>query len=535
MKRLVAILLLLTITTTLICSRANDYKYRVWLSDKATSQYTTSQPEAFLSQACIDRRNRQGCAIDERDLPVCQQYIEQIEAVGCRLVVTSRWMNTVVVAVDDTAVVADIASLPFVSHTECVWKNETAPTAKSKQQRERELATQYQTTATDNATQYGDAWQQTDMLHIDRLHNEGYRGEGMTIAVIDAGFYGVKSSSYYNHEKITFLHDFPHNAMTYGNETHGSEVLSCMAANKPNDYIGTAPEAEYILIVTEDIDSEYPIEEDYWVAGLELADSIGADIVNTSLAYNTFDDEGMNYTHNNLDGQTAFSSRAANMAYHKGLLVVVAAGNEYRNEWKKIAVPSDAEGVITVGSVTNDGSHSPFSSCGPTADGRIKPDVVAMGSNVNTITAGDAVKRTSGTSYAAPIMCGAIACLWQSQPQWSVARLIEEIQRGASQYEAPDALCGYGIPDIYAIYRNNSSVPTDGKTKCSLHYSNGKLHLPQSLRQATLTIYDTTGRTVAQRNIEQGTTEIDMPDIDAGIYIVVWQSDNEYKAIKIKR
>lgn len=533
MNRSIAILLLLTLTIAWVSSQATAYKYRVWLTDKSTSEYTTAQPEKFLSQACIEKRNRQGVAIDFRDLPVCKDYIAQIEALGCHSVVTSRWMNTVVVALNDTTIATTIAALPFVAKTECVWKENSTPTSTSKLQRERRL--KQSVIQTDNASTYGDAWQQIDMLHVDKLHEAGFRGDGMIIAVLDAGFYGVKNSSYFDHNKLTFLHDFPHNTLTYAGETHGTEVLSCMAANKPGTYVGSAPNAEYVLIVTEDIDSEYPIEEDYWVAGVELADSIGADIINTSLAYNTFDDSNMDYSHNDLDGKTAFSSRAAHIASQKELLIVVAAGNEYSREWRKIAVPSDTEGVITVGSVTSTGSHSSFSSCGFTADNRVKPDVMAMGSSVNVITAGDAIKRTSGTSYATPIMCGAIACLWQSQPQWNVKQLIETIQHNSSQYDTPDALCGYGIPDIYAAYCNNSSIKKDHDTSHAIYYHNGKLQLPYTPKPSTLILYDTMGRLIIRQSIEVGCTEIDLQPFDRGIYIAVWQNAHENKALKIKK
>lgn len=534
MHRVIAILLLI-LTTASVSSQVAAYKYRVWLTDKNTSEYTTSQPEKFLSQACIEKRNRQGIGIDTRDLPVCKEYIAQIEALGCQAVVTSRWMNTVVVALDDTTVAAAIAALPFVAKSECVWKENNSRMAANKLQREKKLQPSTTPTANNNnASTYGDAWQQTDMLHVDKLHEAGFRGEGMTIAVLDAGFYGVKNSFYFDLSKITFLRDFPHGTMTHAGETHGTEVLSCMAGNNPSSYVGTAPDAKYILIVTEDVDSEYPIEEDYWVAGVELADSIGVDIVNTSLAYNTFDDSTMDYTHDDLDGQTAFSSRAANIAFQKGLLIVIAAGNEYNHEWQKIAVPSDAEGVITVGSVTPTGSHSPFSSCGYTADNRVKPDVMAMGSSVCVVTAGDAIKGTSGTSYATPIMCGAIACLWQSHPQWSVQEVIEAVQRSSSQYNTPDALYGYGIPDIYAAY-SNSGISRSQEAQHTMHYNNGKLLLPYCATASTLMIYDTTGRLILQKEVDGGCAEIDLQAIDNGIYIVVWQNDIEHKALKIKR
>lgn len=530
MKRIITTILFI-ITLAAIGSHAADYKYRIWLTDKDASEYSTAQPEQFLSQECIDRRNRHGIAIGINDLPVCKQYIEQIEALGCQSVVTSRWMNTLVVALDDTTLVQEIDALPFVAKTECVWKNATA----NNSQRKQKCEPVNQAPQKDNSSNYSLSWLQTSVLNADKLHDAGFRGNGMTIAVLDGGFYGVENSTLFDLDRITLLRDFPHNSMTHSMDTHGTQVLSCMAIDNPGNYIGTAPEANFVLMVTEDVDSEYPVEEDYWVAGVELADSIGVDIINTSLGYFTFDDSSMNYTQDDLDGKTAFSSRAANIAAQKGLLLVIAAGNEYNKEWNKITFPADAEGILTVGSVTYSGGHSSFSGCGPTADNRIKPDVMSMGTNACTVTAGDVTTLGSGTSFATPILCGAIACLWQAYPQWSAEELIEVVKQNSSQHDSPDELLGYGIPDIYAAYLNNSSVEGNSLSPLSIYYNNGMLHLPTSLEASTLTIYDTMGRIVMQQEVAKSSASIDLHHLDGGIYIAVWQNAYEYRAVKIMK
>lgn len=524
-------ILFFLITTITANSQSASYKYRIWLSDKDLSEYSISQPEKFLSQSCIERRTRQGIAIDQRDLPVCSSYIKQIEKLGCQAVVTSRWLNTAVVSLQDTALLTQITALPFVNRAECVWKNNISQTA-NKQLRERQLTASPHTETSDYSV-YGNAWLQINQLNLDSLHDAGYRGKGMTIAVLDAGFYGVEGSSRFNLEKIKLLHDFAHGTMVHKDETHGTEVLSCMSIDREGEYIGSAPDAEYILIVTEDIDSEYPIEEDYWVAGAEMADSIGADIINSSLAYNRYDDEKMSYTHDNLDGKTAFCSQAAQIASQKGLLVVVAAGNDYQNSWQKIAVPADAPGILTVGSVTATGDHSSFSSCGYTADGRVKPDVMALGSNAITVTAGDASKINSGTSFAAPTMCGAAACLWQSHPEWSVGQLIANIQSVGSHYTTPDELFGYGIPDIYAAYRRNSGINRTTPAEYSLYVERGKIILPNTTSNSTLAIYDISGRLVSLYNLQPECKEIETGNMATGVYIVVWQNAQERKTLKI--
>ncbi len=500
-------------------SHAQSYKYRVWFTDKDTSHYSLQHPEKYLSEAAIARRQRQGIDIDMRDIPVSNTHLRSIEMQGGHIVTTSRWMNTAVIALNDTTILHKIISLPHIDHVECVWKEKSSEDINNRPYTKKPQSESHMTLA-DVGVSYGYARQQIHMLNLDSLHAIGYKGDGMTIAVLDAGFYDIENSLYIHQDKIIGQHDFPHGVMNYKQETHGSEVLSCMAADVADEYIGSAPEARYWLCVTEDVDSEYPIEEDYWVAAAEMVDSAGVDIINTSLAYTTFDDPSMNYTPSQLDGESAFITQAAGIAAEKGLLVVIAAGNEYNKSWVKIGFPADAHGCMTVGSVNADGKHSSFSSCGYTTDGRVKPDVMSMGGSAYAISDGNSLKCASGTSYAAPILCGALACLWQSHPEWNVAQLIENVHRASSQYHNPDPLYGYGIPDIYAAYRGVTGLNYTNGSSLRMYVENKHLHILNAEHQAQLSIYDNAGRCLDNRVVANNDV-INLDNLEAGLYIAV--------------
>lgn len=492
------------------------YKYRIWFADKAGSEYTVSNPETYLSAASIERRLRQGIDVDSTDFPVSHSYIDAVVACGARQVATSRWLNTLLVALDDTAVAGTIGRLPFVTKVECVWRASTTPSLLSR----RKLAMRNQAAP----DEYADSYRQISMLRIDSLHAAGFRGDGIDIAVIDLGFYDVDVNPTIDQNRIAGTHDFVHGTFSYNAGKHGAQVLSCMLSNDPGNYIGSAPEATYWLLVSEDDDSEYPVEEDYWVAAVEWADSAGVDIVNTSLGYFTFDDPSMDYTWDDLDGKTAFSSRAASMAASKGMLLLLAAGNEGSGEWRKITVPADAHGVLAVGAVTSDGNRASFSGIGNSADGRIKPEVMALGSSARMIIDGHTVISASGTSFATPILCGGVACLWQARPEWSVAELREAVIRSASQYNTPDCYLGYGIPNLYAALDAHGSIDSEAFSQPlpSMRYAGGQFLFPSPIeRETLLVLYDSVGRLVHLCRLPQGASTALTPALSEGLYVAV--------------
>lgn len=301
---------------------------------------------------------------------------------------------------------------------------------------------------------YGVSAQQVRIHHGDSLHLAGFRGKGMEIAVIDAGFYNADVIKYFKSTTVRGIHDFVNpESDIYGEHNHGLKVLSCMAAHAPHVMVGTAPEAAYWLLRSEDNDTEQPVEEDYWAAAIEFADSVGADVVNTSLGYYEFDDPLCNYEYRDLDGKTSLMSASASRAADKGMLVVCSAGNSGIDRWKKITPPADAFNVLTVGAVDQFGLNADFSSVGNTADGRVKPDIMSIGVR-SSVSGGDGnVSYANGTSFASPTFCGLVTCLWQACPWLTVRQLIDVVHRSSDRADYPDNVYGYGIPDVWKAYK----------------------------------------------------------------------------------
>jgi len=309
----------------------------------------------------------------------------------------------------------------------------------------------------ENDLEYGMSINQIKMMNGHILHNMGFKGEGMQIAVLDAGFYRVDSlpafDSLWANDQILGTKDFVRGGeVSFNTSQHGMQVLSTMGGYLPGKLIGTAPKANYWLLRSEDASTEYIIEEFNWARAAEYADSVGADVVNTSLGYSDFNDKTQSHRYQDLDGNTTPISRAADWAAERGMLVVVSAGNEGYSSWSYITAPADADSIITVGAVSASGEYAYFSSVGYTPDGRIKPDVVAQGLwSVVQGTSGNA-SVSNGTSFSAPILCGAVTCLWQSHPDISNMDIKKALIASGHQYTNPDSLLGYGIPDFGKAY-----------------------------------------------------------------------------------
>ena len=444
--------LTLCIALTLPSVAQHTYKYRVSLTDKQATEYSLDKPEQYLSHKALDRRARQGLKVDSTDLPVCRTYVDAIRRQGVDVVTTSKWQNTVTVQLSDTALMDEIARLPFVKMTEKVW---TLPDSIPARNKERKREVENKLEKTDNY--YGPAYRQIAIHHGDSLHEAGFKGKGMTIAVIDAGFYNADEIKALKKVKLLGTRDFvnPYSDI-YEENNHGMKVLSCMAANKPYVVVGTAPEASYWLLRSEDNDSEHLVEQDYWAAAVEFADSVGVDVVNTSLGYFTFDDSTKNYKYRDLDGHHALMSRQASKMADKGIVLVCSAGNSGASSWKKITAPGDAENVLTVGAIDRRGVLASFSSIGNTADNRVKPDVVAVGLNSDVMGTNGNLRKASGTSFASPILCGMVACLWQACPQLTAKEIIELVRQSGDRVDFPDNIYGYGVPDLWKAYQSAS-------------------------------------------------------------------------------
>ncbi|TGE28621.1 S8 family serine peptidase [Hymenobacter metallicola] len=426
-------------------------KHLIYFRDKANSPFSTTQPQAFLSARSIQRRTRQNISVQPRDLPVNPAYVAQLKALPqAQLWYTSRWFNAAVVACDSTTL-ASIQALPFVRGAVTLNRNQAGfrkrdpqPVVLPQEQRA-------------SPADYGTAYDQANMIGAVAMHNASFRGEGMQIAVFDAGFPGVDKipafESMRQENRLASTFNFVDKVSdVYRRNDHGTNCLSTMGANQAGFFIGTAPKATYHLCITEDIYSEHPVEEMNWLIAAEYADSAGVDVISSSLGYNTFDQPSIDYTYADLNGRTAISTRAAATAARVGMLVVNSAGNEGGSSWRYITAPADADSILTVGAVDASLRLAGFSSVGPTADGRIKPNVVAQGVQSAILTASGAASRGNGTSFSCPIMAGMAAGFWQANRSLTAQQVISFLQGSGSLAATPDNQFGYGLPNFVKAY-----------------------------------------------------------------------------------
>jgi hypothetical protein len=507
--------------------------YRLILTDKGNSPYSIEHPEEFLSQKSIDRRERQKLSIDETDLPIDPAYFNALVEAGASIQTYSKWVSTIVVKVSNEAIMNTIGQLPFVENFYPVWRgyipyDETVITSKM-------VLNDSLILSDDRINIYGNGFSQIKLHNGQTLHNLGFKGENITIAVLDGGFTNANNLNHLDQSKIIGVKNFTHETENPlgGTMDHGTRVLSCMLANTPGKFVGTAPMANYYLFKTEANTSEYPVEEDYWIAGLEYADSIGVDVVTSSLGYFVFDDPLMNHQLSELNGVTVPASRAASMGVSKGMVLLNSAGNEGYSSWGKIIFPSDAANVITVGSVASDSIRSSFSSLGFTSDGRVKPDVMAMGSGSTVVSAQGEITQSNGTSFSCPIMAGLTACLWQALPHLSSLELVALIREAANRYEDPNPEYGYGISNVYnaflqgSIYVSSSPIKTSTPaikidSKANHIYIEAD-HLDYT--KAYFSVYNYMGLKVLDDRLSSGV--IDIRNLRKGVYIALFQYNNQ--------
>ncbi|MBL7890878.1 MAG: S8 family serine peptidase [Bacteroidia bacterium] len=435
---------------------AQNSKTYYWITfkDKSGSAYSVDKPEAFLSKRAIDRRTKQHVSITEQDLPVNRSYVDQIKALGGIVAGTSKWFNAISVSNLDANDIQMIGALPFVKKVQKIeMQKRNELDAKFKLEERSFTSSTNLSNKAGGVFNYGLAYLQSNQIGADCMHNNGYTGAGMVIAVLDAGFYKADSlpafDSLRTNGQILGCRDFVvGDTMVYEDYPHGMNVLSCMGGYLPGSLVGTAPKSDYWLIRTEDAWSESLQEEIFWTIGAEFADSVGADIINSSLGYSVFDNTADNHTYADMDGNTTIITKAADIAASKGIFVTTSAGNAGGPPWYKITAPADADSVLTVGAVDSLGFITGFSSRGLTFDGRIKPDVVARGHNAAFASAWGGVQQGNGTSFSSPITAGAVACLWQANPGKTNMELLYAIQESANQFSAPDSIRGYGVPNF---------------------------------------------------------------------------------------
>ncbi|GAB4314206.1 MAG: S8 family serine peptidase [Bacteroidales bacterium] len=516
--------------------------YWVRFTDKDNTPYSIEEPEAFLTERALQRREKQGIVIDESDLPVDPDYIAGVAATGAQIHGVSRWFNSVTVYTTDPSVLTQINNLPYVLSVQFAGKKEASSTGTEKPffAAEKIVAAPsagWEKNQADELTyDYGAAFNQINMLNGQELHNLGFAGQGMIIAVLDAGFYNADVLEVFDYlwdnDRILGYKDFvsPDNPNLFNSHTHGTSVLSTMGGYLPGQLVGTAPEASYWLLRSENGESEYLIEELNWVSAAEFADSVGADVINSSLGYTTFDDPSMDHTYADMDGNTTPITIGADKACSKGIIVVNSAGNSGSSSWLYIGAPADGDSVFSIGAVDGSGNYASFSSIGPTADGRIKPNVVAQGQGSAVINAytGE-VSFGSGTSFSSPITAGMVACLWQAYYSGDIVDITNAIMSSGSQANNPDFYLGYGIPDYMAAYglltgiRDNRGLqarftitPNPVNKVCYLNLEGLKLDENSEIVVSTLQ----GSRLKSERAGNSQNVALSMDGIAPGVYVV---------------
>lgn len=427
---------------------SNLNKHFVYFKDKLNTPFSILEPQKFLSGSAMERRIRYNIPVNSRDLPVTPLYVSELKKQGATIWYTSRWFNGAVVQCD-TAVYRKIQNLPFVKQTQTIRLTSVKSSPHKGQQSV--FAFPRKLSGEKKQQTFGYAFTQAKLIGVPDMHTAGFRGEGMHIAVFDGGFTGVNRIAAFAHlfntGKIKATFDFvDKNTGVFEKDSHGTEVLSTMAANLSGTFIGTAPEATYSLFITEENKREQHLEEINWLLAAEFADSAGVDIIQSSLGYNIFDTPGASYTYADMNGNKALVSRAADFAAATGMLVVISAGNEGNNAWQYITAPADADSVLSIGATDSLGRKATFSSVGPTADGRIKPDLSGQGLLAAVINPAGNVIRANGTSFSAPIVCGLAAGFWQANRHLTNMQVIAYLKLSGSQASQPDNKLGFGIP-----------------------------------------------------------------------------------------
>ena len=545
-------------------AHAQFSKYIVRFKDKNGTPFAINNPSQYLSARAIQRRVRQNISIDSTDLPITPRYLDSVILAGNVTILNkSKWLNEVCIQTTDVAALAKINSFPFVIST--------SPVKRVQQQGGKEITetrnkfneeisgtssvTQTAKTAGD-VLNYGNSLAQIHIHEGEFLHNNGFKGEGMLMAIFDGGFRNYLTTTAFdsarNNNQIVETYDFVQNETSVNeDDPHGAYCFSIIAANWPGQLVGSCTKAKYYLYRTEDVATEYPIEEQNWAAAAERADSIGVDVFSTSLGYTTFDNPVFNHTYADMNGKITIIARANTMAARKGIISVVAAGNDGNNAWHYIGTPADADSIVTTGAVTTTGISATFSSYGPASDGRVKPTVASVGQGTAFAGLNNLPSFGNGTSFATPNLAGLITCLWQAFPEFTNMQIIEAVKRSASIYTTPNDRIGYGIPNFHKAYddlfqqRALSQVNTIlGNNWIKIYPNPFKenftlLAKPKNTGTTTFRLFDEKGNLYLTKQVStvQGQAQFitfdNLQPLSKGIYILYYNNAVEKGSIRI--
>ncbi len=536
MKRIIVIFLLLSG----FASFAQEDAW-VYFTSKPNAASYLSDPLSMLTQRSLDRRTAQNIALDNKDVPVHQPYIDQVEAAnGITVYAKSKWFNNVHVRGSYEAIQA-LLTLSFVDHVDYANRNLNTGNRQASQKRVKKFNKTMETATVFN---YGNSLNQIQMLNGVTLHEQNYTGAGKIIAVMDGGFPEVNTASTFSrlrdNNQILGGYDYVNRSEDfYTGISHGTLVLSTMGGYKNNQLVGTAPDASYYLFITEDGDNEGPLELSLWVEAAEEADRLGVDIINTSLGYTQFDNPDYDFTYPDMDGQTAFISKGVDVAYSRGMICVVSAGNEGLTDWQYISAPADATHALSIGAVNPSEVPAGFSSYGPASDGRIKPDVAAQGQQaVISGTTGN-VTTGNGTSFSGPIMAGMVASFWQALPGKTNEQIMQYIKESASIYNNPDDRIGYGIPNFgIALATALGTTPfTQISTKFVLYpnptQNQVSVAFPNNFSYANVSLYNAMGQKVMEQSVDSSKPAFGLDNLQSGMYLYKIQTNTYSQSGKL--
>ncbi len=509
----------------------------VYLTDKVDVANAIANPTTILTLKAINRKANHGVAIDSRDVPVNEAYITSLKAAtGITVMAKSKWFNAIHVRGTEIYI-NNLTALGFVDYIDFANNNLDS-------KRVSKLNDKFEIENRQVTFVYGNTQNQVEMINADDLHTSDYTGSGITIAIIDSGFENVNTMAPFQRLRgagnLMGGYDFvdrTSNVYASTSSDHGVRVLSTMAGFVSNQFVGTAPDASYYLFRTEDAASENPVEESYWVEAAERADSLGVDLINTSLGYKGYDNPNYSHVSGDLDGNTTYITKGANIAFEKGMMLVNSAGNASFNG---VNAPADAAGVLTIAAVDSNGDYAFFSSTGSNIQPTPKPDVAARGEDSYVIGANGVIIQNDGTSFSSPIMAGGIACLMQALPSKTNAEIMQLVRDSGSQSSSHDFFIGYGIPNLLSALNmvlDTTNTPQEG-FKIFPNPVREKLQIdfPENLESVTITIYDVLGKQILETQISKNNRAINLEYLPSGIYISKLQGlnlkENTFKLIK---
>lgn len=531
------LLLLVILVSSLAFSQEEDAW--VFFTDKPNAQFYLDNPLQMLTQRALDRRSSQNIALNVNDVPVSQEYINQIaSSSGITVKAKSKWMNCVHVrgSQQDIAALSTLSFVQSIKFADSSLNLRTSATI---------IPVNKSMDVTENFN-YGGSFNQIQMLNGQALHEQGFTGNGKVIAVLDSGFINVNSTSPFQRlfDNNLILGGYNYVSQSedvYSLHNHGTMTLSCMGGFVDNELVGTAPNAHYYLYVTEDVTEENPVEESYWVEAAEEADRLGADVISTSLGYYQFDNPNYGHNYSDMTGDEAFASKGANVAFSKGMIVVASAGNSGGNPEPSnhVGVPAEATNVFAVGAVKFDETFASFSSVGPTFDNRIKPDIMAKGQAATVANTSGTVQTASGTSFSCPIMAGMITSFWGAFPDLNNQQIIQLVKQSADRYTNPDNQFGYGIPD-FGLAMNMALLSVNQNQINQFQYfpnpTNENLTFTgDSILGCEVRFYNSLGQMVLSKKIENPVQTVSLESMSSGVYyFTIPASDKIYQGKIIK-